>query len=99
MSRTPGPWRVDRGNTIYAGGFKIGQTGGDYYDNGRADKSGFCVGLPTEINAAFIVKACNAHDALVSALHATLALLNDPDAGEDEATALERVVRIALAQA
>jgi hypothetical protein len=52
-----------------------------------------------EANAAFIVKACNAHDALVSALHATLALLNDPDAGEDEATALERVVRTALAQA
>lgn len=51
-----------------------------------------------QANAAYIVRACNAHDELVSVLHAGIALVNDPDAGEDEARAFERLARAALAK-
>ena len=63
MTHTPTPWTVEPGDSILkilSGGHRIADVGdAPYWQRFTAEH---------EANAAFIVRACNAHDALVAAL-------------------------------
>lgn len=90
---SPLPWKVDmthRGDQIFVDA--DGEELGYLYTNDGADEPTW---LPVEANAAFIVRACNSHAALVEALTKALELLerngiDRPDirAALEEATAI-----------
>ena len=60
---TPGPWRSKDSTQVYSSGRHIA-------DCGSRNPEGLPrhIGLEDAANAAFIVRACNSHDALVAAL-------------------------------
>jgi len=82
---TPTPWQVRVTSGRYGPKNGMGQI-----HNGDASNPIGNVPLP---DAAFIVRACNSHDALVAALRDVL-----DDGGNDLSPHSERVIRAALAQ-
>lgn len=85
--RTPTPWRLSEQYSLTVE-YKIG----DYVATmcGLRDKA--------EANAAFIVRACNAHDELVAALEGTIDCLtvHELDCARDGLKNAERAARDAL---
>jgi hypothetical protein len=96
MARTPTPWKLAlTDDTIIRGpdGSYIAAVTGDY--NSESDWP--CM----EANAAFIVRAVNAHDDLVTALKSILRLQDENDGADFETVFLlaEDIARAALAKA
>jgi hypothetical protein len=84
MSHTPTPWQIEERD---CGGYKLADADGEFlsylcqsrYPDDRKDDE-------AEANAAFIVKACNAHDELVAALTAAADWIEEfalPAMGDD----------------
>lgn len=84
---TPGPWRT---RATKAGVFILGAAG-------EVVSARFCNDAETELNAAFIVRACNSHAELVTLLELTLPLVSEFQYGKT--WGLADLIRAALAKA
>lgn len=99
-NHTPGPWSLDYDPEMSPNIWIVAPT------NSGVAKVEICEhreGRPEELNdedwanAAFIVRACNSHDALLSACRALLATWGSDD--EDAIIAARRSARAAIAKA
>lgn len=92
VQHTPGPWSAKDSVNVYHEGRHIADCGC------HTEGVPLHIGLENAANAAFIVRACNAHDELVEALTLCLSAL-DEYAGRSGALEERRLARAAIKKA
>lgn len=96
-ARTPGPWTADGGVIIPDG--DTYQENGDTYARPNSGQDAIAQLVSNHADAAFIVTACNNHDALVAAMRDLLtAYETRVTIGDTEGWAEASKARAALAQ-
>jgi hypothetical protein len=97
MSHTPTPWEVWTSNSHTRITARFGQDGGVVSATSAAD--GMAVLRIKPEDAKFIVRACNAHEALVAAVEAVIEYADDGKASFSSYFDFVKKCRIALAAA